>query len=194
MACGSNWEMLASHLPPIHRFVKLTSDHLALSSTRTSVLGVAWASTSRRRTRKGCHPAIRAPLAEVTDPAFTLTPDPHACSPTLTTPSLTPTLTPTLTPALTPTLVVAAACPKGHYRTGCGGMQLHDDSSDTRTQHVQSHGEPVRLLAWVLWLEAALFRSNTSRQSPTSPVCFNPGATPWAIARSVRWATTRTTS
>ena len=57
---------------------------------------------------------------EVTDPAFTLTLDPHACSSTLT-PSLTPTLTPTLTPALTPSLVVAAACPKGHYRTGCGG-------------------------------------------------------------------------
>ena len=69
----------------------------------------------------------------MTDPAFTLTPDPHACSPTLT-PSLTPTLTPTLTPALTPTLVVAAACPKGHYRTGCGGLQFHDDSSNTRTQ------------------------------------------------------------
>ena len=56
----------------------------------------------------------------MTDPAFTLTLDPHACSSTLT-PSLTPTLTPTLTPALTPSLVVAAACPKGHYRTGCGG-------------------------------------------------------------------------
>eukprot|EP00964_Phaeocystis_antarctica_P094836 scaffold61461_cov67-Phaeocystis_antarctica.AAC.2 len=112
MACGSNWEMLASHLPPIHRFVKLTSDHLALSSTRTSVLGVAWASTSRRRTRKGCHPAIRAPIVEVTDPAFTLNPDPHACSPTLT-PSLTPTMTPTLTPALAPTLVVCRSVRDG---------------------------------------------------------------------------------
>ena len=30
------------------------------------------------------------------------------------------------------------------------------------------------------------------RRSPTSPVCFNPGATPGAVARSVRWATTRT--
>ena len=91
----------------------------------------------------------------MTDPAFTLNPDPHACSPTLT-PSLTPTLTPTLTLALAPTPVVAAECPKGHYRTGCGGLKFHDDSSDTRTQHVQSHGGLVRPLAWALWLEAAL--------------------------------------
>ena len=114
----------------------------------------------------------------MTDPAFTLTP------------RSSPTLTPSLTPTLT--LVVAAACPKGQYRTGCGGLQFHVDSSNTRTHRVQSHGEPVLPLAWALWLEVALFRSNTTRRSPTSPVCFNPGATPGAVARSVRWATTRT--
>ena len=62
------------------------------------------------------------------------------------TPSLTPTLTPTPTPALTPTLAVAAACPKGHYRTGCGGLQFHDDSSDTRTQMSKAMASQCDLL------------------------------------------------
>ena len=52
----------------------------------------------------------------------------------------TPTRTPALTPRLIPTpLIVATGCPGGHYRTECGGLKFHGDSSDTRIQHVQSH-------------------------------------------------------
>ena len=75
----------------------------ARSTTGTSALGVTWASTSRRRTRKGCaQPAqrrdayiTRAPIVRVTTPPSHSHPeDPCARSPTL-----TPTLTPTRTHA-----------------------------------------------------------------------------------------------
>ena len=122
------------------------------------------------------------------DPAFTLTPRRSLRSFTHAhTNTDTPTRTPALTPRLIPTpLIVAAGCQKGHYRTGCGGLQFPGDSSDTRIQHVQSHmASQCDLLHG---------QEPTTRRSPASPVYFNPGTITRAIASSsVRWATSKRT-
>jgi hypothetical protein len=121
----------------------------------------------------------------VTDPAFTLTPRSSRSFTHAHTNTDTPTRTPALTPRLIPTpLIVAAGCPKGHYRTECGWLKFPGDSSDTRIQHVQSHmASQCDLLHG---------QEPTTRRSPASPVYFNPGTTR-AIAGSVRWATSKRT-
>ena len=60
----------------------------------------------------------------------------HAHARSHTTPTHAHTSTEAFTDAraLARSFVLAAACPSGEYLTGCGGLQFHDDSSDTRAQ------------------------------------------------------------